>query len=436
MDVDLNVSNYSIEDLKRFFNVNNNFDESLLQEKMMKLQDKIIISENVNNEFKRKFNHFLNDATSILMKSLHAEDALQERTLDNVESNPTHPIVHIPKDPFVYTQSSEAFKGVVNPLERRIITKVLSIDSEFRTKYNTKPQNNTNGQLTSSNNFMFQLQAPLENVISMKLVALELPRLWYSISTKLLNNTFKINLKNMTLYPDFSVTITMPDGNYTNVELINTITNYFNNSTNGLNYLGFSVNPITGESIFYIITQATYPGQPLVYDSDPSNPAYSPNFYYELDFSEENSGFGAYLGFNKSFYKGTSANTFNDMFFSFPSFIYQGYIPSESSCGLVDNYMFVIVNDFNYNHETNVIMSQTSNGYIGDNVLGRITLDISPDNLLVNNSSDKIFKTRNYFGPVRIRQLEIKLINKYNKIIDLLNNNFSLALEFQILYSS
>ena len=50
MDVDLNVSNYSIEDLKRFFNVNNNFDESLLQEKMMQLQDKIIISENVNNE--------------------------------------------------------------------------------------------------------------------------------------------------------------------------------------------------------------------------------------------------------------------------------------------------------------------------------------------------------------------------------------------------
>ena len=79
--------------------------------------------------------------------------------------------------------------------------------------------------------------------------------------------------------------------------------------------------------------------------------------------------------------------------------------------------MFVIVNDFNYNHETNTISSQTPDGFIGDNVLGRITLDISPDNLLVNNASDKIFKKREYFGPVRIRQLEIKLINKYNKMI-------------------
>ena len=185
MEVDLNVSNYSIEDLKHFFNLNNKFDENILKIKMMELQDKIIISENVNNDFKQNFNHFLNDATNILLKSLHAKDILQERKLDNIEINPTHPIVHIPKDPFIYTQSSQAFQGVVNPLERRIITKVLSIDSEFRTKY-TKPlynknhtKMNINAQITDSNNFMFQLQSPLENVISMRLVALELPRLWY-----------------------------------------------------------------------------------------------------------------------------------------------------------------------------------------------------------------------------------------------------------------
>ena len=197
MDIDLNVSNYSIDDLKRFFNVNNavKLDEVLLHQKMMDLQDKIIISENVNNEFKRNFNHFLNDATNILLKSLHAEDAMQERKLDNVEFNPTHPIVHIPKDPFIYTQSSEAFQGVVNPLERRIVTKVLSIDSEFRKPLHNKLHNPIE-QITASNNFMFQLQAPLENVISMKLVALELSRLWYSISSQLSNNSFEIYLQN------------------------------------------------------------------------------------------------------------------------------------------------------------------------------------------------------------------------------------------------
>jgi hypothetical protein len=417
MDIDLNIFNYSIDDLKKFLNLNNTFDENILNKKKMELYDKINISENVNNEFKMNFSDFLNDATNILIKSLHAEDTIIHNKLDNTEINPTHPIVHIPKEPFVYVQSSQAFQGVVNPLERRIITKLLSIDSVFR----------SNPTTTTSNNFVFQLQTPLHNVISMKLVALELPRLWYSISSQLLNNSFKITLKNMALFPDTFIIITLPDGNYSNSELISAITNYFNNSTNGLTALNFTINSVTGKSIFYVNSE--------IYTNIPVNTSYSPNFYYELDFSEQYSGFGSYIGFNKPYYKATSAEIYSDLFFSSVPTIYYGYLTGESSCGLVDNYIFVIVNDYNYNHETNTISSQTHNGFIGDDVLGRITLDISPDNLLINNPSDKIFKTRDYFGPVRIRQLEIKLINKYNKIIDLLNNNFSLALEFQILYS-
>ena len=408
MDLDLNVSNYSIEDLKHFFKLNKKFDENMLNTKMMELQDKIIISENVNNEFKRNFNHFLNEATTILMKTLHAEDAMQESKLDNIEMIPTHPIVHIPKDPFIYTQSSHAFQGVVNPLERRIITKILSIDSAFRA-YPLK---------TSPNNFVFQLQTPFHNVISMNLVSLELPRMWDTVSSQLSNNVFKIKLTGMASLPDTSVIISFPNGNYINLELITIMGNYLNNFTNGLNFLEFNVNMVTGKSFFFVKEEVV---------------AENPNFSYELDFSD--SSFGTYIGFNKPHYKITLADIYNDYFFLSPSYVYKGYIMGESSCGLVDNYIFIIVNDFNYNHETNTISSQTPFGIIGDNVLGRISLDVSPDNLLINNSSDKIFKKREYFGPVRIRQLEFKLINKYNRLIDM-EDNFSLALEFQILYSS
>ena len=413
MDLDLNISNYSISDLKHFFKLNKNFDENMLNKKMMELQDKIILSENVNNEFKRNFNHFLNEATTILMKTLHVEDAMQERKLDNTEINPTHPIVHIPKDPFIYTQSSKAFQGVVNPLERRIITKILSIDSAFRPFPLT----------TSPSNFVFQLQTPLHNVISMNLVSLELPRMWDTISSKLSNNVFTINIyltgkSHPDAVPDASVTVTLPNGNYINNELDGHMNYFFGNFTNGLNFLVFKINAVTGKSYFYVNTDM---------DDFPY-----PNFYYELDFSA--SGLGAYLGFNKPKYIINMTDVYNDVF-KYPSYLYKGYITGESSCGLVDNYLFIVVNDFNYNHETNIISSQTPNGIIGDNVLGRITLDVSPDNLLVNNSSDKIFKKREYFGPVRIRQLEVKLIDKLNRIIDS-DDNFSLALEFQILYSS
>ena len=110
-------------------------------------------------------------------------------------------------------------------------------------------------------------------------------------------------------------------------------------------------------------------------------------------------------------------------------------IISESSCGILDNYIFVDVNDYNKNFDTNTIISQYNNSIIGGNILGRITLNTLPDSLLINNPSDFNYKMREYYGPVKIRKLQISLINKSGKLIDLLNNDYSLSLEFNILYS-
>jgi hypothetical protein len=57
---------------------------------------------------------------------------------------------------------------------------------------------------------------------------------------------------------------------------------------------------------------------------------------------------------------------------------------------------------------------------IGNNILGRITLNAFPDTLITNNNSDRILKKREYYGPVRIRQLEVSLTNKYGKLINML----------------
>ena len=125
-----------------------------------------------------------------------------------------------------------------------------------------------------------------------------------------------------------------------------------------------------------------------------------------------------------------------DIFFSTPPITYYGIIISESSCGLfIDNYIFVDVNDYNNNFDTNTIVSQYNKSFIGNNILGRITLNTLPDSLLLNNPSDYNYKMREYYGPVKIRKLQISLINKSGKLLDLLDNNYSLCLEFNILYS-
>ena len=52
------------------------------------------------------------------------------------------------------------------------------------------------------------------------------------------------------------------------------------------------------------------------------------------------------------------------------------------------------------------------------------------------NSVSLLEKTRDYFGPVTIKKLHIKLLDKYNKIINTKKADFSLTLQFEKLYSS
>ena len=67
-----------------------------------------------------------------------------------------------------------------------------------------------------------------------------------------------------------------------------------------------------------------------------------------------------------------------------------------------------------------------------------LTLFSQSNNLVefVENAGTFLEKTRDYFGPVNIKKLHFKLINKFGGLIDLMNSNFSLTLEFEKLYSS
>jgi hypothetical protein len=117
---------------------------------------------------------------------------------------------------------------------------------------------------------------------------------------------------------------------------------------------------------------------------------------------------------------------------------YKGYIESESSYGSgINDYIFLEVNDFNKNFTTNTLTSllMSDNSYIGNNILARISVNNSYYHIINNNAGDNVFKQRDYFGPVNIEKLSFRLLNKFGEVINLLDNNYSFALEFTTLYS-
>ena len=97
--------------------------------------------------------------------------------------------------------------------------------------------------------------------------------------------------------------------------------------------------------------------------------------------------------------------------------------------------MYVDVDDYNKNFITNSILAQTGDSYLGVNLLGRIP--IGNEELIVINDSggDPTFKTREYLGPVRLEKLTIRLLDKFGNVIPTNGNDYSIALELQVLYN-
>ena len=422
-NLDLNINNYSSDQLKQLFNIRQHdvLNENLLNSKKEQYFRMILNDKSIEQNKVIKIINFITNA----IDHLNQKNTFKHNYGENLNVQMTHPIVSKPDTPFIYSNPSVAFEGIVNPLERRINSSILSIDTVFRENY----------KLTNSNKSFFMLKNPLFNVISMKLVSLELPRMWDIISEENGNNMMKIELYNMPNYPNSIQTIILPNGHYTNADLVSCLNNYFNNSGNGLEYLMVIVDPKTSKIM--ISTKNPQMGataNPSIFIE--GGQYYSSNFYFILDFTESCSGLGKYLGFDDKKYKVDINSKKLDLInYIFPVEII-GYVEGSSSCGIIfDNYIYVNINDFNKNFNSNGVIGQTDNSLIGNNILGRITLNAFPDTLLINNNSDRILKKREYYGPVRIRQLEISLTNKYGKLINLSNNDYSLTLEFEILYS-
>jgi len=338
--------------------------------------------------------------------------------------------------PVTYTNEWQFPEGVINPVSKRVITKIINIDSLFRENYST----------TSSSNFMWVLPENLNNIVSMKVTSIELPNTWFSISEKTKSNKFTIKLFNIKGQKDIVHTIIIPDGNYMAETFAQYLTNYFQNTGNGLEFLRADVDINNTSTVIRARVVNDDGDFPSPYN--PSDVCYSPDFYFSIDFISDyktNTGknfkksLGWFLGFRQQFYTVTKDNVFiNKNSNSTSPIVYNAYLASESSYGSsVQNYIFLDINDFNNNEITDSIVStidNANNEYIGNNIIAKIPVCDPFFTILFNNAGDKIFKQRDYLGPVRLNKLQIRLLNKFGDIVDLKGNDYSFTLEMSVLY--
>ena len=336
-------------------------------------------------------------------------------------------------------------KFELNPVsDRKTIQNVLCVDTLFRPHYNN----------TVSTNHTFHLAEPINNVTSIKLSALELPNMWYGFSSHNNSNVFYIktfnnpeNTLDPTILKDQVHKIEIPEGNYNAVSFQTMINNMFDRNREGLEFIHVEVDPITTHTRFRVghdpknnvNSDSVNPYDIINFPGIDVNNAFS----FTIDFTQpektqtthiQQKSAGWTMGFRKSVYERIgSNNSHNDM--TMTNKICYGYLESETSFGSsFYQYVFLEIDDFQRNFSSNTIISSKGDSNLGNNILARITVSSGQNTNIIDDGSDLVFKKRNYFGPIRLEKLHIRLLDRFGEVIDLKGNDFSFALEIEKLY--
>jgi hypothetical protein len=416
MSFDLNINNYTKNELLDLFDLPPHYDKYNVEVKENKFKDTIIKSDTINEDTKTQTINFLFKVKNILLNDIGEKCSDINENIQGIVKNlynsnyelkpialedPSEHMVQIQKkNPYLSSYPSEYFPGIINPLKKKVIKKILNIDTRFRNNYYSSP----------STNFNVNLPILINNVLAMQLSSIELPTTYYAISKQFGNNFFSVVINGV------SQVVSVSDGNYNKEGIVSAINNALTNLGGDFQYVYFFININTTEN-----TNGS--GQMMVglMSSVPSS------FNFELNFQANRFGvddrntplplkFGWMLGFRNGVYVNN-----------------QNYV----SEGIVDlsgpKYLFLVVDDFN-NNTNNGYYSAFNSSLLNKNILARISLTSSVFSIFNENNYNIVTIPREYFGPVNIQTLNIQLLDEYGRVLELNNMDFSFSLNFTVVY--
>ena len=416
MSFDLNINNYSRDELIQMFDLPTNFDRNILEINETKLRDSIINNTEINKETQSQTLNFIVKAKNIILnrtqnlnQKQNNNTPLQKKIEDfynssyelktsKLEDTQEHMLQVRDEKPYLSSYPSEFFPGVINPLKKRTIQKNLNIDSRFRDAYYT----------TSSTNYNINMPINMNDVVQMQLSSIELPTTYYVISKQYGNNFFSISANGLP-----SQVINIPDGNYNQNSIMDAINNQLSLLPAPFNQILFSINLVNGN---------TGSAETLVGFSDLIG-----NTSLELNFQADRYGnddrdtplplkFGWILGFRNGIY----VNNLN--------YVSEGTLDLSGP-----KYLFLVVDDYK-NNVNNSFFSVFNSSLLNKNVLARISLSATAFNIFGQNNLNVITTPRQYFGPVDLQIFNVQLLDEYGRVVDLNNMDFSFCLTLTVIY--
>lgn len=444
---DLDVKNYSLDELLSMFSLSKPYETDEVINNKIKLKDKINVQYDLTLDKKSDICGFLDTAANKIIEAIqHGPVVKKPQNFLDLKNNlyKSTGSTYIIKSSFdTEGLNAKAWEGklidspnhppgFVNPINISTIKRTVNIDTRFRSNYYT----------TSATNFSLTLPLKITNVLSMRLASVEIPITYYVIAKYQGNSYFKIDwdynpnaIEEADRYNCTGV-VKIPDGNYEpfweDATLATDLAATVNTFMHALSVTGTKLDPDGDlnkikEIVYNVERTSGRSGFAWRTTSDITEP-------FRITFGVNEDGnqdvgtnlqlrLGWFLGFRVSVYEGNS-------------------ITSEGICYMKGpRYAFLCINDYN-NSVSDYFVSAFSSSVLQRDIIARINLtSIQQTNGVYQSGQDdgssiQINRQRNYFGPVDIERLEIKLVDEFGRIIDLNNMDWSMALTMECYYSN
>jgi hypothetical protein len=402
--MDLDIRNYSPSELRTFFNLKPDqpYTASDIELRAYEIRERLVSGNHIQKGQVRQFITFMALVTAALIADKEPKQPHQPSS--------THAPLIIPSIPY----------NAPNEIYVKTQTRLVSIDTRFR----------ENAYTTTSSNFTISLPTKLSKVVTMELASFELstvdaPNIYKSIR----NNFFVIRLKISDEYHTQTTiehTVIVPDGYYATVQqLFEAIRESLVCSSDELEIvelfesIQLEVNPISGQvEIFTTHCKIQSIELDFSKDEDGNSDRKQCEYYTKL---------GRVLGFTVRKYSGKThycGETRVDMF-------------------LCSHYFYLEIADFQ-NQYAPTFLPAFSNMNMSPSVIAKIVRKIGGcgggggDNGCIDNVAQLaiVSEPRVYFGPTDITRFQVRVLDVYGNVLDLMNADYSITLRFRYMYDS
>jgi hypothetical protein len=435
---DLDINNYTSNDLLSFFKLDENYTfDDLTTRELAIIKEVTKANSKYATKYKFDIVNFIKSAKEILISLKH------ELETNNEIAKNTNRLA----SSAINRGRDESVGKIINPLYvhpalESNINPPHSIDGyNYSTNtsvyvFNTAARNDF---FTSSPaSCVFDLPLNWTNVIQLTLTSANIPNVMYAFNSESGTNQIYIEED----YTGFSGIVTIPEGNYVpytiqgllavlpvvNASFPDVLTKAINTTLGSGDRFKVIFDP-SNYSMTITNSMYSFSMNTIIKDPPVVCNAYSNTFNNndenmnitdksKIDTLTYLETMGYLMGYREIYYSGKTSYTTESVFNN-----------------VYSNYLYFVLDDYTGSQTTSNTFGILGKGVLSQGILGVIPISSGVYTTTFDNNSNYIYKKREYFGPVNISRISVKILNQKGNLVNFHGADFSFALQVKTIYN-